>query len=160
MSSSTSVSQARVLGLTVLFVALVAAVVSAVLMIQHVEAQPRSIRIGDTAGHAGWQTVGYGDVQVSIPGDWKRLDIDGCESKPDAWAPKDTPACDLTTSITFVGDTASFDPIGGPGVVTDPDGNGHHAGYQVVGRIAVTAEATDADEVREILDSVAHRVAP
>src|SRR4051794_24305803 len=95
MSPTSPMPQRRVLGLTVLFVALVVLVISVVLMVQNVKAKPRSIWIAESSAQTGWQTLAYRDAQVDVPGDWERMDVSNCDAKVDGWAPPGATDCDL-----------------------------------------------------------------
>jgi len=156
VTSREPLPQSRVLGLTILFVAVVALVVSILLVVSTDPAQPRSTRVGESTEHVGWQSIVYRDAQVDVPGDWERMDASECGGRVDGWGPATTAACGGGEDGVVFFLESTYDPVNGPGEVLPVGGTGTVAGYEIADEVAVTAQGSAA-EVRQILASVHRR---
>jgi hypothetical protein len=100
------------------------------------------------------KAVEYHGVRVTVPGAWKRSDMQRCEFAFEHWAPPGAPACGRGTGVSFYG-SATFDPAHGPGVRR---GGRHDStrwnGYVSAGDYVVYVAAQDPTVVRDILASV------
>jgi hypothetical protein len=100
------------------------------------------------------RTIEYRGVHVTVPGAWKRSDMNRCEFAFEHWAPPGAPACGRGAGVSFYG-SATFDSAYGPGVRR----GGRHdstrwSGYVTAGDYVVYVAAQNRGVVRNILASV------
>lgn len=105
-------------------------------------------RVGDATD--GWATIEHDGVRVEVPGDWRRVDQDGCEFAFERWAPPGVEPCSVEGGVAFYAE-ATYDAATGPGLQRDDDG---WAGYGYEGEYAVHVSDADRAVVRRVLASV------
>ncbi|GIE31284.1 hypothetical protein Ait01nite_043290 [Actinoplanes italicus] len=101
----------------------------------------------------GWTTIENRGVQVDVPADWVRADMNRCEFQFAQWTPPGADPCRLSTGLAFYG-AATFDPAHGPEV---QQYRGRWSGHVYSGSFAVYVVGADRDIVQDVLDSVRPR---
>ncbi|GGD08316.1 hypothetical protein [Nocardioides daphniae] len=118
--------------------------------------EPHARVVDDRVEPGGWKTLAYESVEVDVPGDWQRLDMDDCEWQFERWAPPGTDPCAPdAVGVAFYG-SATFDAAVGPDVITagdDGQGGESWSGCAYAGDFAVNASTPDRATTRRILDS-------
>lgn len=137
------------MGLAVSCAVLALLLVAAVVWWEVREPQARVVDGGVEPG--GWKTLAYEGVEVDVPASWERLDMGDCGFSIERWAPPGTDPCDPSAVGIGFYDSATFDPVVGPGVVKE--GTAGWSGYTYAGEFAVNAKAPDRAMTQRILDS-------
>jgi hypothetical protein len=102
-----------------------------------------------------WKTVRQERVRVNVPIAWRRVDVNGCDSRGARWAPPDA-RCGRREGVSFY-PAALFEPTYRPGVIRRAETTSIPAvwvGYVYAGDFAVTAFSTDRALVGKLLCSV------
>lgn len=94
-----------------------------------------------------WQTIRQGQVEVEVPGDWRRI---RCGDR-DLWAPPDGACADRTGVVLLP--AATVDISGVPGAVHHAEVDDKWTGNVVVGGLVVDVTDPDRDLVRRVLAS-------
>ncbi len=104
-----------------------------------------------TTPSVDWRAARQGDVRADIPRDWESFtcDFDGFTS--DVFGPTEADACDFRNYLAFYA-SATFDPMDGPGVITDGD-DARSSGYVYASDLAVSVGTDDRDLTRRMLAS-------
>ena len=136
-----------------LVTALVAAFAVACLTSCGASSDSRSAATGASTAD-GWKAIEYGGVQVDIPADWTRSDVENCEFQFERWTPPGLRPCGPDGGVSFY-PSATFDPAHGPGIRYDDTATdrGAWAGYVLAGDFAVYVVDDDRDLVHRVLRS-------
>lgn len=110
--------------------------------------------VGESSTREGWKTIEYQRVQVDVPADWQRVDMDNCGFHFEHWGPPDSADCGSGGGVAFYA-SAIFDSAHRPGVSrTDSNDSPAWGGYVYAGDFAVYASDDRRALVRKVLKSV------